>query len=314
MLAAVAALAVTVMGAKHQYRTLKTADHFDKLLAELTAEAESYAASSGDGPPTTSKAVSGIEYATEAAQHLAKAIQKPHTQQLVRLHVAYQLIQPLDNAGAAQLRSLKPALLGLFEICRYKPMPSWPEHKLQVLAQTDENLSKEARKRREAARREFLAEKKAAERAVVKFNRLAGALQQHLKVLLVRMGSEQADELLLARLSKEELSRWNTFDNTLEVIGSEAVRMAQPQAKRHYDALRQHMGRSRRKRAYLDPTRPVYSHTGNSSFARREIWFAQAAAKVVNLLATTAKEPAIIVPGEKRPRDRRPVRPRHRRR
>ena len=311
-LAAVAGLTVSATAARSQYRTLTTAEDFDKLLAELTVEAEGYAESAGDAPPRVSNAVSDIEYDPRAAEHLIRAIQKPHKQQLVRLHVAYQLMQPLDNAGEQQLQQLRPALMGLSDICRYKPMPTWPQYDLAKLTGPDENVPDEARKRREDARAKFLAKKLAAEKAVVKFNRLADALQKQLKVLLVRMADEQADKLLLASLAEEEHSRWDTFGTTLDAIAAEAVRMTQGQAKRYYDALRQHMRRSDQKRQYLDPTRPTYSHTENSSFANRQMWFAQEAARVVNLLATSAKEPAVIVPGQKRPPVRRPVRPRQR--
>ncbi len=300
-LAAAGVLAGAAIGAKKKFKTAATEEDFKKLVADLTAEGESYAESGGEGAPAVSKAVTDLEYGPKAAEHLIKALQTPHKQELARLYIAFQLIGPLDNAADVQLRKLRPALLSLFARCRYKPMPSWPKYKLQRLILPDRKMSKEERKRREQTKAKFLTEKVAGERAVTKFNRLASALQKSLKVLLIRMGEKQADEVLLVRLADEEDSMWNTYHNTLEGIRAEAVRMKPEQAKRYYDALRGQMRICREKRHYADPTRPKYSDKENSSFHTQRMWFAQEAARVINLLATSAKEPAVIVPGEKKP-------------
>jgi len=304
--ALLAALAVAApAAAKTRYKTLATEADFEALAAELLPAAVRYAEADNDAAPPAHDAVKDVEYAPKSAEHLAKALLKGHKDPLARLYVAWQLLRPLERVGDKHLAKLRAPLLQLFGLCRYREMPNWPPHKLAKLTIPKRRMPRLERQRREADRRKLLAEKTAADRAVVKFNRLAAAMQKDLKLLLVRMGQRQADEVLIARLGEEESGDWNTYATTLECIRAEAVRMPGEQAKRYYEALRRLMKRSNEKRTYRDPTRPQYSSEQNSSFAAQPRWFAHEVAKVINLLATSAREPAVIVPQDKKHRRRR---------
>jgi hypothetical protein len=301
----VALLAAPAGARKKTYQTAKTAEDFAKLVEKLTPAAEAFAESGTDQLPPADESVRSLYYDPKAHEHIGKALLPEHELAMARLFIAYQVLQPLDRAGDDALLKLRSPLLKLFALCKYQRMPVWPKHKLQRLILPKRRMSQAERRRREEARREFLKEKMAKERSVAKSNRLAFAIQKTLKRLLIRMGDPQADRILLTRFAEEEDSRWTTYRTTLAGVRTEAIRMSKKQAKRYYDALVEKMQRSRDKREYHDPTRPQYSQTDSSSFHREKLWFAQETAQVINLVSTTAREPAVIVPGERRPGKRR---------
>ncbi len=299
-LAAGALLAPAGTGRKG-HRVARTPEDFDKLIEGLTAEAEAYAEADSDLTPPVAATVKDLYYHPKAAKQIGEALLPEHESAMTRLYLAYQLMQPLDKAGDKMLLKLKSPLLKLFNLCKYKRMPVWPEYKLQRLIIPNRRMSRPERQRREQAKRKFLEEKRQAERAIAKHNRLVDAMQRTLKILLIRMGDPQADAILLTRLGEEENDQWTTFRTTLAGIQADAIDMNQAQAKRYYDGLLPLFRRSTRKREYYDPTKPQYSSTGNSDFARTKAWFAQETARVINIVATIAREPAIFVPGEKKP-------------
>jgi hypothetical protein len=312
-----AALATAAAGATAHagkgLQTLSAPEDFRKLLEVLQGEAETFAQADSDQPPAAHPAVTKVQYDPAAVEPFEQALLTEHKLPLARLYLIYQLLQPLDSAGDEHLAKLRGPLLKVFALCTYRRMPTWPAHKLQKLVLPERRMSKLERQRREEEKRTFLEEKRAKERAVVRHNRTAHAIGKALKVLLIRMRQEQADEVLLARLAKEDDDRWSTYQTTLDGIRAEAVYMRQPQAKRYYDGLLKLYRQNKRKRRYDDPTNPNYSEKENSSFHSREGWFAQESAGVINLVSTSAREPAVVVPGERQP-PRRPPRPRRDRR
>ncbi|HET6427142.1 MAG TPA: hypothetical protein VFJ30_01945 [Phycisphaerae bacterium] len=314
LVAAIAfALAAAGAAAKKQYATPVSAEDFEKLLQPLAEQAEAYAKQGGDPAPTPGKEMASIQYSVQSGAQLAKALQARHKDPLAEMHIAWQLLQPLSMAGDELLVRLRPAMVELLGRCEYQPMPDWPASILQTLApdrkDTPKNLVELRRQRREAA----LAQKRNAERAIVKHNRMAQALEQTLKSLLVLMGDEKADQALLARFRSEVQMKWTTYAHTLQAIRGQAVRMKKEQAKVYYDALLDVVREHPKPREHADPTRPAYSDTGNSTFETRPHDVPAETLKVVNLLATSAREPAVIVAPDKRP-PRKPGDPRDRRR
>ncbi len=307
-----AALATTAAAATAHagkgLQTLSAPEEFRKLVEALQGEAEKFAQADSDQPPAAHPAVTKVQYDPAAVEPLERALLTEHKLPLARLYLVYQLLQPLDNAGDEQLAKLRGPLLKVFVLCKYQRMPTWPSSKLQKLILPERQMSKLERQRREEEKRKFLEEKLAKERAVVRHNRTAHAIGKALKALLIRMRQKQADEVLLARLAEEDDDRWSIYQTTLDGIRAEAVYMPQPQAKRYYDGLLKLYRQNKQKRRYHDPTNPNYSDKENSSFHSREGWFAQESAGVINLVSTSAREPAVIVPGEREP-PRRPRRP-----
>ncbi|KKL86505.1 hypothetical protein LCGC14_1944080, partial [marine sediment metagenome] len=92
-----------------------------------------------------------------------------------------------------------------------------------------------------------------------------------------------------------------TYTTTLSAVKAQAVHMKAKQAKTYYDRILAVARKHPKARPYADPTKPKYSSTANSSFQSRKRHFAAEALRIVNLLATAAKEPAVIVPGQKPP-------------
>lgn len=300
LLAAVVVVGGSAAAAKKPYRILTSAEDFDKLLAQLTAQGEAYAQAPGDAAPPPAKAMAGVEYSLESVEHLQKAFKATGKDALADLYVAHQLLQPMHKAGDELLRKFQPVMDRLLARCRYKPMPQWPRAMLADL-NPPKSLPKPAQQARMKRRGEALAKKRAAEQAVVKHNRMVNALEATLKELMVLTGDEKADQALLDQFDREVEQRWCTFEVTLSAVRKQAVRMKQAQAKRYYDRILQRAQRVRGQRDYADPTRPRYSDKDNSSFDTRRRYFAAEALKVVNLVATSAKAPAVIVPGEKPP-------------
>ncbi|KPK79055.1 MAG: hypothetical protein AMJ81_13835, partial [Phycisphaerae bacterium SM23_33] len=285
-----------------------------KILAQLTAEAEAYVQAGGDGGPGPSKAVESVEYSAASVERLQGALRFKHKDPLAELYVAYQLLQPLYQAGNELLRKFQPMMNELLGRCRYEAMPNWPRQMLSDL-NVPEKLPKLEQKLRMQRRDAALAKKRAAEQAVVKRNRTVNALEKTLKELMVLMADEKADDAVLERLAEEVKQRWTTFEVTLSALREQAVDMKQPQAKKYYHRMIQQARQIPGQKEYADPARPKYSDKENSSFHSKRMYFAKEAVLVVNVLAVSAREPAVIIPGEKPPGRKpgeRPGRPRGR--
>lgn len=286
--------------AKKAYRTVTGEADFEKLLGQLTAEAQAYAESGGDGAPAASAATAGVEYSLESVKPLQEAFSAKQKDPLANLYVAYQLLQPMYKAGNELLRKFQPTMNQLLDRCRYKSMPKWPRQMLSDL-NPPAKLPRHLQQARLKRRNEALARKRSAEQAVVKHNRMVHALNTTLKELMVLMGEQKADEALLDQFEREVKLRWSTFEVTLSAVRKQAVHMKQPQAKRYYRRMLDEARRVRGQKQYADPASPRYSDKENSSFRSERKHFAAEALKVVNLVATSAREPAVIVPGEKPP-------------
>jgi len=311
--AALLAAAASPAVARKDYEKPTSAEDFKKILTALAAEAEAYAQRPGDAAPTPGKLLEDVMYVPESAGQLDKALQATHKDPLAQLHVAWQLLQPLHMAGNDLLRKLRPTLTKLLDQCTYKTMPTWPTRMLLELKPPPRQLGRDEARRRAKARTAHQAKKHATEYALVKHNRMANALEKTIKSLLVLMADEKADEALLERLGREVDLDWITFEYTLEAVRDQAVHMKKDRAKLYYDRLLAQARKVPRKKAYADPTRALYSETENSTFHTEQKWFALDDLKVVNLLATSAREPAVILPKEPGKRPRRGKRPKPRR-
>ncbi len=317
ILAAALAATATNALARKQLRRPVSEEDFKPIVEALLAEAEQFVKATNDKGPTLSRAVGNLEYVPAAAPALAKALATPHDEPLVRLYVAYQLAQPLLMAGDETLRKLRAVMTDLLEKdCRYLSMPRLSPTVLRQLREPSDKLPPDQRERTEKRRQEARRKKRDAEQAVVRHNRTVAALAATLKKLLVFMGEDDADELLLRQLVREEAARRADYQATLGVIRDQAVRMKGRRAQLYYDRLKEIVKRAggvHRKKRYVDPARPKYSQTANSGFDSVTGDFVVEVAKTVNLMATSAKQPAIKVPGEKIPgKKKKEPRPRRR--
>jgi hypothetical protein len=299
LLAALAA-APTAGQSRKQASVPTTVEEFDRLVEGLAVEADAFASSKDDKGPQPSPTVATVRYSEQSVTDLGAALKAAHGQPPSNLFVLYQLTLPLLSAGDETLRKVRPELTSLLQQhCRYKPMPTLTASQAADL-KSGEGANLQAKARADKARRE----KESAERAVVKCNRAVAALEANLKMLLIMTGEDEADEPLLARLAKEEADRLVTYKGTLDAIKDEVVRMSQERAKLYYDRLRALAEKvGVRRRGYRDPATPEYNPAGNSAFKAEACTFAVDVLKVVNLLATAAKEPAVNIPGVKPPRN-----------
>ncbi|OPX24278.1 MAG: hypothetical protein B1H04_02420 [Planctomycetales bacterium 4484_123] len=303
-LAAMLAVAISAAPAfaRRRYLTPTTAEDFQKLLAQLVPEAENYAQAPGDAAPAPSGVMRNVQYTLASAGQLRQALRTKLKDPQAQLYLAYQLLQPLPMAGDDLLLKLRPTLTDMLQRCQYQSMPTWPRATIQLLKQPRKRLPRHLAQLREKRRRAALAQKRTAEQAIVKQNRMANALEKLLKSLLVLMGDEKASQAMLERLSSEVRRRWCTYRYTLEAVRNQAVHMKQDQAKSYYDHILRLAREASGQRHYADPTQPEYRDDGNSSFRSQRLHFAAEALKVVNLLATAARQPAVLLPGEKPPK------------
>ena len=273
-----------------QYQTLTTEEDFANIIANLKPAAEAFASSADDKALAISKIVKKLQYTKDSVPALKKSLQTLQGAPLERLYLTYQLIYPLRTAGKDTLRPLAPLLIKIFqEQCIYKPLPHWPPGFLNT-------LTKGTPQQREKA----LDRKITTERAIVKHNRTVNAIEAILKDLLIVMDTPQTDEVLLKRLKLERDKHLATFLQTLDILKTESVHMKPKQGKRYYEQLQElTRGIEAKKADYFDPTKPKYSKTADSTFEKRKCNFVVSTLRLVNIMATVAGEPAVMIPGEK---------------
>ena len=301
------AFAAAPAARKPGLETPRTREDFDKIVEALKPEAKAFAEGGGDNAPKVSDVVKKLQYLPKSTIALSKALQTRHGKAMEHVYVVYQLTQPLKMAGDETLRRVKPALARLLmQHSTYRQLPRWPSGTLRRLV-PPANLPADKLAKEMPKLQKVREDKLAAERPVVKHNRLVNALEVTLKTLLILVGEKQVDDMLLERLAQEEANRTATCYTTLAVIKDRARKMKQEQAKIYYQALRKLADKvGPVKKHYVDPTRPSYSLTGNSSFQATHSYFMISALQTVNVVATAAKEPAVKVPTvkelDKRPR------------
>ncbi len=296
VLAALLGTAARPCAAREALRTPTSPGDFEKLLTALKSEAETFANSGGDEEPKPSPVVAKVQYSMNSVNGLVRALSTRHGKGLVDLYVYYQLLQPLNMAGNDLLRRLRPTLAGLLlHRCVYQPMKRWPRSTLVAL-NPPANLPEQKLMKLMEKLQKLRREKKVAEEIIVKHNRTVAALEATLKKLLVMMADPAADEVLLKKLWAEQTQGSLRYEQTLSVIKAEAVHMNPKTAKYYYDSIKAMAYRAGVKKRYTDPTRPRYSITANSSFYHEQRYFAVAALKVVNVLASSARQPAVKIP------------------
>ena len=299
-------LFASVANAKVPLETPTTDAEFEKIVGELKVEARKFAEAKNDEGPPQSSIVAKIQYSPKSSAPLIKTLKSLSEKPPAKLYITHQLVSPMTKASDETIRPLVPILIDMLgKDCVYKSMPGLPRSTLDKLKSSKKESPERIKHRNEARRK-----KADDERAVVKYNRTVHALEKTVKQLLVLIGDPAADEALLKRLESEKKRRMATFEDTLVVIKSEAGRMKPDRAKKFYDRLKAMAYSDKRQKRYSDPTKPIYKADKKSSFTSRKIHFAVSTLKMVNILATAAKQPAVKIPGEKPPKKRHPRRPR----
>ncbi|MCK4626875.1 MAG: hypothetical protein KAV00_16305 [Phycisphaerae bacterium] len=301
-------LFTSVAGAKTKttFETPTTDADFKKIVGELKTQAKTFAEAADDKAPSQSKITAKIRYSPKSSAPLIKTLKALSGKPPAKLYITYQLISPMTKASDETIRPLVPMLIDMLgKDCVYKSMPRWPRATLDKLKPPKKKDSAEQKKRRNEARRK----KTDDEQSVVKHNRTVNALEKTVKQLLVLINDPKADETLLRKITREHKKRLATFKETLLVIKSEAGRMKPDRAKKFYDRLKIMAFKDNKQKQYSDPTKPVYKAQKNSSFAAERANFAVSAIEVINVLATSAKQPAVKLPGTKPPKKRPRKRP-----
>lgn len=298
-------LSVSVAAAKTTPETPTTDAAFEEIVGELKTQAETFAEADDDKAPSQSEAVAKTRYSPESSAPLLKTLKALSGKPPEKLYITHQLLGPLTKASDETIRPLVPVLIGILDKnCVYKPMPKWPKSMLDKL-----KPSKKDSLERENLRIATLAKKTSAEQKIVKHNKTVRALEKTIKQLLVLIDDPKADEALLQKIAHEHKRRRATFEDTLSIIKSEAGQMEDDRAKKFYDRFKTMAFSDNKLRKYSSPTSPAYETEKNSSFASVKINFTVSAIEVINVLATSANQPAVKIPETKPPKKRPRPRP-----
>jgi hypothetical protein len=274
-----------------------TPEAFAKLVTQLSAEGETYAETADDAAPAVSKAMSNVQYTADSVAELGKALAGIKASPLAKMYVTWNLLSPLKNAKDEVIAAFLDQLLALLKAdCKYQDMPQLPQGALNAL-QTPANFRDAVAAKVVAKAR---ADKAAKEQAVVKHNRMVNALEVTVKTLLALMAQTKADEALLDRFQAEVKDHLATYQESLTAIKEEALLMTQDRAKTYYDRMRKEVDpKQKKKEPFVVATKPEYKDTDNSQFGTVEAVLSADIATVVNVVCTSAREPAIVVPGAK---------------
>jgi hypothetical protein len=275
------------------------------LAAVAREEAPRWLAAEGFAPPTPAPISRRVLPTREVIVDLTAALTETHSADADEgLYVLYQLLQPARDFAVADLRLLLDTLASVDAKAMYRPMFGLSRDRLVLLQQAAHQPNTEADRRAKPIR----AEKHEAERAVIKHNQLVRGIHATLARLRILAADPQADRQVLAGIEADLRDRRVTFLDGLAAIWSGVTQIGSERAAVLYDGLRpvvQQLGDAQTPLA--DPTKIDQRPEGNSRFEETQRTVGADVAKVVNVLATAARKPAVAVPGARDvPRGRRP--------
>ncbi len=221
----------------------------------------------------------------------------------VKLFVVNKLCTPLLLAKTETIREIFPLLL---EIDRhsgqFERLPQYSEKQLKTFRYEKGDSAE----RRELVRKRQR-EKIQTERDIERHNELVGEFKSQLFELMVYADRPRYDDDLLDIIRTEQKKRHWTFTYVLDAIRAEIRHMEKDRAERLYEDLRviwvEVRDDSRKKYADLSGVK-VHSDR-NSEYETHHEAPGPLILKVINLLATQAKMPALVNPSGRKDRHER---------
>ena len=267
------------------------------LVAVAREEAPRWLAATGFAPPTPGPISRRVLPTRAVIASLPAALTETHSADAdENLYVLYHLLQPARDFAVADLRPLLDTLAAIEAKAAYRPMYRLTPDQLVLLQQAARQPNTEADRRAKPIR----AEKRKAERAIIKHNLLVRGIRSTIARLRILAADPQADRQVLAAIETDLRDRRLTFLDALAAIWSGVTRTDSTRAAVLYDRLKPvilQLGDA--KVPLADPTTLDRRIEANSRFERTERIVGADVAKVVNVLATAARKPAVAVPGGK---------------
>ncbi len=216
----------------------------------------------------------------------------------VKLFVVNKLCTPLLLAKTETIREILPPLREIHQHSgQFERVPQYSEKQLKTFRY---EKGDSAERRKLARKRQH--EKIQTERDIERHNELVGEFKNQLFELMVYADQPRYDDELLDIIRTEEKKRHWTFTYVLDAIRAEIRHMEQDRAKRLYEKLRVTWVQVRddAKKKYADLAHVKVNRDKNSEYEIHEEAPGPLVLKVINLLATQAKMPALVNPKGKK--------------
>jgi len=268
-----------------------------ELITTAREEAPRWLAAKGLNPPTPAPVSRRVLPSREVVVGLTAALAATHSDDPdENLYVLYQLLQPARDFAVTDLKNLLPALAAVDAKAKYRPMFRLSPDRLLLLQRAANQPNTEADRRAKPIR----AAKRKAEREVIKHNLLVRGARSTIARLRILAADARADQQVLAAIEVDLSDRRVTFLDGLAAIWGGVTLIDSDRAAGLYDRLKpviRQLGDAEIRLA--DPTKLDQQLEGNSRFERTPRVVAADVAKVVNVLATAARKPAVAVPAAK---------------
>lgn len=201
------------------------------------------------------------------------------------LGVRYNLLLPLKRAAAKDIQGQLNALTLLDKAANYLDLPDFAGKSSVALPAGDDPAGPREITRSEAFRR------------TVRYNTLIRYIRANILLLRLLADDRQADQAVLDAI-QQDLDQGNiTYADGLSAIESAVTEMSQEQALFFYAALREAVGKLGDRNADMLDRMTLGTGVRTNQFAAESRKPGADVAAVVNVLATRARQPAIVVPG-----------------
>jgi len=302
MLAATLALTATAAAAAAEDAEPSVARpaRITDLIAVAREEAPRWLQAKAVKPPTPAPLARRILPGRAVIRDLTTALQREHSVKGdENLYILYQLLQPARNFAAADLRAFLAQLTAIEAKAAYRPMFHLSRGQLLTLRQAanrpNTEIDRKAGKIRDA--------KREAERQIIKHNLLVRAIRATIARLRIPAADRDADNRVLASVEADLRGRRMTYIDGLAAIWLEVTQIDRERAEILYERLKPLVKQTGRAEVPLaDPTRLDSRPEGNSRFEQTRRIVGADVAKVVNVLATAARKPAVAVPAARQAR------------
>lgn len=260
----------------------------------------------GEGvDPNLQRRLKGVWYDAESLPALADALQPATDEQeqideAIQLYVATRLFQPMLLARQDVVRQALSIVREQYErLAHYEDLPHWTDDELGAMArprrQPGENNQDYVRRRDQA--RALQQEMTAEQRRVQLHNGAVKQLRRQYVRLLLRADEPQADDEVLRMLADAAANRQLDFVDILGQIRSAAADMSRQHAAAYYNRLKEMwtpdgMG----ERTFVDMGDVATSDRANPSFATQTESSGERLLQTINILAASARLPALAAP------------------
>jgi hypothetical protein len=283
-----------------------TAAEMAALGKKLEKEAELRLA---DQPPTAAieREIKALTYDENSIGPLSTELRRSRKPQ-IGVFVAVKLLQPLLMADRPVIAKAMPVVRGVHSrYARYRKLPNYTKAQLKQFelpakprGNAEQVLAQVARVERNRQT------KMAREQDVVWYNKQAVRLEHIYYELMLYLEDSNTDRAIVQTIVKAERQGDLLWHDLVEMVKRHARKLDPARAEFFYEQFKELGERNKwKQRKYRDMDHAKILADANSSFDSEDekplftFW------KAANVLATTAKKPALKIPDEKKWKDKR---------